>query len=500
MFKRYLCLLISLIVVISISFDVAYSAIKPGLSCKKPGFKSFQGTKVYVCQKSGSNLVWKKVQSKKSPKVPLATPSSTSTSPISLPHICRPDASAPSAWKPYQEYLRSIGNMCDLNFYRYQKIEATRYSGIQALTNEADYLPPETCQLKKSNNGPVLGFSSLQSKLSPLPFAKFQVIPIQTSDFVTKKTPQQDYGHFFAFLESWVKENSENGSSFEIRVPPSYIALNKSLKEYRNIDRHNNPTTEGQQFHKDIIAAADPFVDFSGTDLFLVVVPPQVNQDFLGTNPWGTQVDTQEGKFDKFFTITPFDFSHSGPNSGFLGPQLLLHELQHAYFDFGDHGDGMAGWGLMSLPSVTDLLGWDKYLAGFYSSKQIYCLPDSKTLSHLTPNVVRGFGKKLAVIPISPEKIVLIESVRSGGFNYKLPKISEGVLVYEINVNETDFHKGVTLITTERGKRIDRSLAATTGNLLGAPLKVGEFVITNGFKITNMESGNFGDIIQVERT
>jgi hypothetical protein len=339
----------------------------------------------------------------------------------------------------------------------------------------------------------MLGFSSQQSNLTPYSKAKFQVVPIETTDYKSSSTPKKDYGHYFELLESWVKNNSDNGSSFEVRIPDKYITFNKSLKDYKNIDTHNKPTPEGQQFHKDLIAAADPFIDFSGNDLIIVVVPPQVNQNLLGTNPWGTQVTTQEGSFWRFLTITPFDFTNGwGPNSGFIGPQLLLHEMHHSYFDFGDHGDGMGGWGLMSLPSVTDLLGWDKYLAGYYSDQQIRCLPSAKSISLLTPNVAKSQNEKLAVIPINSYKIIVIESVRVGGFNYKLPKSSEGVLVYEINIDETDYHKGVYLISTARG--------LSTDNKLGAPLRLNETVIASGYKISVIQTGNFGDIVEVQKT
>jgi hypothetical protein len=165
--------------------------------------------------------------------------------------------------------------------------------------------------------------------------------------------------------------------------------------------------------------------------------------------------------------------------------------MHHAYFDFGDHGDGMGGWGLMSLPSVTDLLGWDKYLAGYYSDQQIRCLPSAKSISLLTPNVAKSQSEKLAVIPISSSKIIVIESVRVGGFNYKLPKSSEGVLVYEINIDETDYHKGVYLISTPRG--------LSTDNKLGAPLRLNETVVASGYKISVIQTGNFGDIVEVQK-
>jgi hypothetical protein len=464
----------------------ANAVAKAGGSCKTVGIKSVASGKTFTCIKSGKKLVWNKgVTTTKSVDQFVDQVQPTT-------FICKTDTLASSAWKPYQDYLKSINNTCDMNFYRFVTYEPAVYSGTQSATPRSELLPTESCKVRKTNNGSMLGFSGQQSNLAPYSKAKFQVVPIETTDYKTSSTPKKDYGHYFELLESWVKNNSDNGSTFEVKIPDKYIALNKSLKDYKNIDTHNRPTPEGQQFHKDLIAAADPFINFSGSDLIIVVVPPQVNQNLLGTNPWGTQVTTQEGSFSRFLTITPFDFSNGrGPNSGFIGPQLLLHEMNHAYFSFGDHGDGMGGWGLMSLPSVTDLLGWDKYIAGYYNDQQIRCLPSVKSISLLTPNVAKSQNEKLAVIPVSSSKILVIESVRVGGFNYKLPKSSEGVLVYEIDVSETDYHKGIYIVSTPRGLASD--------NKLGAPLRSNESVISNGYKISVKETGTFGDLVEVEK-
>jgi hypothetical protein len=482
--KNPVIFLTLLSILFSLTQSPATAAAKAGGACSKAGITSVVSSKTYTCIKSGKKLVWDKGAATTKSVDQFVDQVQPTT------FICKTDTLAPAAWKPYQDYLKSRNSTCDMNFYRFVQYESTVYSGTQITTPKNELLSSESCKVRKTNNGPMLGFSSQQSKLTPYSKAKFQVVPIETTDYKSSSTPKKDYGHYFELLESWVKNNSDNGSSFEIRIPDKYISLNKSLKDYKNINLHSQPTPEGQQFHKDLISAADPFINFTGTDLIIVVVPPQVDQNLLGNNPWGSAV-TQEGNFYNLYTITPFDFTHDGPNKSYLGPQLLLHEMHHAYFDFGDHGDGMGGWGLMSLPSVTDLLGWDKYLAGYYSDQQIRCLPSAKSISLLTPNVAKSQSEKLAVIPISSSKIIVIESVRVGGFNYKLPKSSEGVLVYEINIDETDYHKGVYLISTPRG--------LSTDNKLGAPLRLNETVVASGYKISVIQTGNFGDIVEVQK-
>ena len=296
---------------LSLSQAPANDVSKAGAKCAKAGNTEVVKGKSYTCVKSGKKLVWNKgaTTSKSVDQFVDQVPPTT--------FICKNDDLAPVAWKSYQNYLKFRNGACDMNFYRFVPYESTVYSGTQITTPKSELLSTESCKVRKTNNGPMLGFSSQQANLTPYSKAKFQVVPIETTDYKTSSTPKKDYGHYFELLESWVKNNSDNGSSFEIRIPDKYIAFNKSLKDYKNIDTHNRPTPEGQQFHKDLITAADPFINFSGNDLIIVVVPPQVDQYLLGTNPWGTQVTTQEGSFWRFLTITPFDLQKpSGKRGG----------------------------------------------------------------------------------------------------------------------------------------------------------------------------------------
>ena len=74
-----------------------------------------------------------------------------------------------------------------------------------------------------------------------------------------------------------------------------------------------------------------------------------------------------------------------------------------------------------------------------------------------------------------------------------LPKESEGALVYTVDTSATDNEYGLKAVYST-SKKIYRQPFI----LSDAPLKRGESVTTNGLKITNVESGDFGDVIKVE--
>jgi hypothetical protein len=258
--KRVIAFLSILSLSLSTLLMPANAAAKAGAKCNKAGITEVVKDKSYTCVKSGKRLVWNKGA---------ATAKSVDQFVDQVPpttFICKTDMLAAAAWKPYQNYLKYGNSVCDMNFYRFVPYESIAYSGTQITSPKSELLSTESCKVRKTNNGPMLGFSSQQANLTPYSKAKFQVVPIETTDYKTSSTPLKDYGHYFELLKSWVENNSDNGSSFEIRIPDKYIALNKSLKDYKNIDAHNKPTPDGQQFHKDLIDAADPCINFSGND------------------------------------------------------------------------------------------------------------------------------------------------------------------------------------------------------------------------------------------
>ena len=89
---------------------------------------------------------------------------------------------------------------------------------------------------------------------------------------------------------------------------------------------------------------------------------------------------------------------------------------------------------------------------------------------------------------------IIIESIRAAGLYYKIPKASQGVLVYEVDLEKVGHAQGLSLVLpTNRNPNIG---AVPYGE---ATLRVGESVISNGQKITVLESGNFGDVVKVEK-
>ncbi len=99
------------------------------------------------------------------------------------------------------------------------------------------------------------------------------------------------------------------------------------------------------------------------------------------------------------------------------------------------------------------------------------------------------------MIPISQSKGIAIESIRPSGLYYKIPKASEGVLTYLIDLDTLGSHGlGLKLILPT-----NRNPNQPPFFLSQAPLRLGESVTSNGYKITVTETGTFGDVVRVEK-
>jgi hypothetical protein len=88
----------------------------------------------------------------------------------------------------------------------------------------------------------------------------------------------------------------------------------------------------------------------------------------------------------------------------------------------------------------------------------------------------------------------VLESIRPAGLYYKIPKASQGVLVYTVDLNVKERDIGMKLVLPK-----NRNPNKGPFFLAEAPLRVGESINSDGVIITIIESGTFGDVIKVEK-
>jgi hypothetical protein len=147
----------------------------------------------------------------------------------------------------------------------------------------------------------------------------------------------------------------------------------------------------------------------------------------------------------------------------------------------------------------TELSTWEKWLVGLLEDSQVRCAKSTESSLHwLAPTTYRTQKEKLLVIPISTTKAVVVESMRIGGLNYKIPKESEGALVYLLDMNQIDHGYGMELKVPD-SRNLPSQISRYPFFMSNAPFKLNESIVIEGVRITVVESGSFGDVIKVEK-
>jgi len=532
---------------------------KAGEKCtplnKKQTYKNYQ----YTCIKKSGKLVWSKgVLVKKensAAEAPQASPSPTSSSapspspsPSQTPSPSAMPTPSPTPTLPVRDwfstrntdlgYIHEYESRCDreadlTGIFRELESAYFQYSSCSGIYRLAKYelgslrpsVPLDTaststsidqCKIAEPRNSMYQrGFftnfepdrlSYLNMSKIPGPNMSIQVIPIFASDTEkAKNSPETDYGAYLDFLTDWANYSSDGDSRISVKFPKEYLEFPNKVSSYNLFHENRHDSPDHVRFVKDLVAAVDSKIDFTGIDTVIVLVPPgtplnifqQATLKDFKTNEGIVRVGTTEYPY----TLNNFD---KVKFSNFLIPFWWIHELYHSGIGFDDHyGDAKfdinseygLGWWTLMTPSGGDLSAWEKWLIGFVSDSQVHCVkPGSATTRWIAPSSVKTKEKKLIVVPISQTKGIVIESIRAAGLYYKIPKSSEGVLVYEVDLSIVGHGLGLKLVLPTNRK-------PNQGNffLAQAPLRQSESVLSNGYRITLIESGTFGDVVKVER-
>ncbi len=207
----------------------------------------------------------------------------TSNSYATFNNMCEMDFANDPRWSANDRAMRNYGFCVRPSRIVESTMPAT--TPKTAVTERSSLLNPQQCKIE---NGPqsrmLIGFPRANQpwyKLNPGPNTVYQIVPIYASDAPRgSKTPYQEYGHYFEFLEQWTKYNSDNGSKVEIRVPDQYLEFPKPIAPYDIY--HGNDAPSSLQFRQDVITAVDPKIDFTGVDYIIILVPADTPEKVMG--------------------------------------------------------------------------------------------------------------------------------------------------------------------------------------------------------------------------
>lgn len=417
---------------------------------------------------------------------------------------CSEDKNVSKEWKEFQNVAKKL-NRC-LAPYRYVKKNLTNVKPKSKLTDSKQFLGIDSCKLNMNQ----MWQDAEKVNYHINPNMVIQIIPFSSKDYPDRTNPQKDYKNWFNAIEQSLKDMTDYPSNYKFIIPNKYFYIDKTLKSYnvgakyvKSLGNDSGIAIDNyKRLADDIIKVADLEVDFSKVDKVWFVGSRSSTMDVLERYGAGRTIKTNEKDFSfMYFTQHIYDYKSTYWDE--RGPIGDLHEMMHITGTTNDHyGDGKddkgtGRWGNMSSVNM-DFLAWDKWLAKFILDSQVICINTkiSNTV-WIKPSTISGSHEKLLLIPITKTKSIAVESIRASGHNFKLPLCQQGALVYTIDLDKEERMRETGLNVIPPDKPI---LKCNSRDALdNAILKNKESVSVLGYKITVIESGEFGDVVRVAK-
>ncbi|ANW19742.1 M6 family metalloprotease domain-containing protein [Streptomyces clavuligerus] len=334
---------------------------------------------------------------------------------------------------------------------------------------------------------------------------------IDFSDAVGEGKALDRLAEFFPQTTDWFRTSSYGRLHYLPQTPVrDWLRMPLPFEEYA-IERGAPYDPAYRKLVDDVIAVADPQVDFSAYDLVNVLVTPNAGPSALDTVLSVTFSGNAEAPVADGVPLanTSFVYSRQDDGSGThaeTGFRVLPHENGHVFglpdLYTADGGGAVGHWDIMSEDwgVNNDLLAWHKWKLGWLDAQQIGCAsaPGSTTYT-LTP-LARPDGPKMTYIPLSGNSGYAVEVRTRGGNDEAVCR--PGVLIYRVH-GDVDTGEGpVTVMDSQEDSGGCTRRPNVHAELSDAPYQPGQTFTDkeNGVRIAVL-SGRSGTYrIHVTRT
>ena len=333
---------------------------------------------------------------------------------------------------------------------------------------------------------------------------KWALIPIDFPDLPGEQNFRSRVDDQMSLLSEWFTSVSGDRFKVEWVVADDWVTLPGYSEEYTiPLSVNLRDAANGPKLFRDAMNAADPEFDFTGIQTVNFILPS--GQTIIGEGsqgfPWDEAVQeyvSQEGPIASYsipgeyfeergrtyWSYWAHEFGHS------IGlPHIGLSRGTHPPFNPWDLMGGQDG------PS-RELSGWLRFLAGWLSDDQIFCMDASKVDNlemTLVPLSNTEKGPKFAVLPITATKALMIESRRETKFSCEAPRPRDGVLVY---VYDATLGHGADFLTPVSPKvRSDQNFYCNIFPNPDVLLREGDTVVVEGLTVEVLEHGELDRIL-----
>ena len=374
-----------------------------------------------------------------------------------------------------------------------------RYSGKISLSDPGQFLNLEPCRIPDGD--PQMthfssGFPIHPDRAKLTETIKVVFAAIDFSDLSATTIPSYDYRDVTGMLESFWGRTSTMPVKFEFVFPQRYVRMPKSFEDYDLIaDFFKGGFTQqkGERYWaytQAAIDAVDPQVDFTGADVVVIAGPPNYpdNTVFVADSQrtWRTNEGPVKNNLIRGNDLPRdlWNWTHE------FGHSLGLTDIRNTVDVGNQKNDGMGAFDLMASPVAPEILVWHRFLLGVLGERQIHCITNQADSTHLLrPVAMTTEELKGIVIPTGKYTGIIVESRRNMGYDISLGKESEGVMVYTLDTTIPYRYSPVKIVAPSRSR--DRQME------FDSILKPGESVSVQGWTIKVLESGNYGDAVQV---
>lgn len=308
-----------------------------------------------------------------------------------------------------------------------------------------------------------------------------------------------------ATMSQYYNEVSYGQMELVIKPYATWINLPESSGHYSGLIGDGLDEAE-RTFIQEVVALADPNVDFSTTDAIFVIANPQASDGTAG--PWVVSVaeDTQgiqaDGTTIRSGVIlgtslqdpAVAEFLRNNVFSRYLALTMTL--MRHGYRDTDIYpnltdDERNAATGSFSLMSAaTDaahapgMFAFERWQLGWLNDTQIFCQTGGEETTDLAA-IEQADGTKAVMVPLGERAALVVESRRASGVDQELVK--EGALVYTVNT------------ATQSGGAPIRVWPALDNDLYRdqSPLAQGESLTYCNITITNVTARADGDSVRV---
>lgn len=311
-------------------------------------------------------------------------------------------------------------------------------------------------------------------------------------------------GEFFPQTTAWFRTSSYGRLVYRPEAPvKSWLRMPLPFSAY-GIDRGSPYEPGYRRLVQDLVAMADPKVDFREYDLVNVLVTPNAGPSALDTVLSVTFSGNADAPLADGVPLanTSFIYSRQDDGSGSYaqtGYRVLPHENSHV-FGLPDlytmEGGGSVGhWDIMSEDwgANNDLLGWHKWKLGWLDGNQISCASKPGTTDRiLGPLATRG-GLKLAFVPLSAESGYAVEVRTQAGNDRAVCR--PGVLIYKVR-SDVDTGQGpITVADSTKGSRGCTRSPNVQAELSDAPFQPGQTftAAADGIRISVVDKDSKGN-------